>query len=79
MGYQAASHAVAGAVAEGNVGAGAGAGVGKIHGILCAMRGGVGSASVTLGDVVARAIVSGVRAATALPNLPAACDFGGEP
>src|SRR5207244_636155 len=49
MGYEAAARAVAGAVAEGSVGAGAGASVGKIHGIARAMRGGIGRASVRPG------------------------------
>ena len=58
MGYEAATRAVASAVAEGSVGAGAGASVGKIHGIARAMRGGIGSASVRLGDVVVGALVA---------------------
>src|SRR3989454_738130 len=59
MGYEAAARAVAGAVAEGSVGAGAGASVGKIHGIARAMRGGIGSASVRLGEIVVGALVAG--------------------
>ena len=47
-GYEAAAGASAEAVAEGNVGAGAGATVGKMRGIAMAMKGGVGTASVTL-------------------------------
>jgi L-aminopeptidase/D-esterase-like protein len=58
MGYEAAARAVAGPVAEGSVGAGAGASVGKIHGIARAMRGGVGSASARLGEVVVGALVA---------------------
>src|SRR5206468_487940 len=58
MGYEAAARAVAGAVAEGSVGAGAGASVGKIHGIARAMRGGIGSASVRLGEIVVGALVA---------------------
>jgi L-aminopeptidase/D-esterase-like protein len=58
MGYEAAGRAVAGPVAEGSVGAGAGASVGKIHGIARAMRGGVGSASARLGEVVVGALVA---------------------
>ena len=57
MGYEAAARAVASPMAEGSVGAGAGASVGKIHGIARAMRGGVGSASVRLGEVVVGALV----------------------
>jgi L-aminopeptidase/D-esterase-like protein len=58
MGYEAASRAAAGPVAEGNVGAGTGASVGKIHGRPQAMRGGIGSASVRLDDVVVGALVA---------------------
>jgi L-aminopeptidase/D-esterase-like protein len=58
MGYEAASRAVAGPVAEGNVGAGTGASVGKIHGRPRAMRGGIGSASVRLGEVIVGALVA---------------------
>ena len=47
-GYRAASHASTETSAEGNVGAGAGATVGKIRGMSRAMRGGVGTASITL-------------------------------
>ncbi|MYI07686.1 MAG: P1 family peptidase [Gemmatimonadetes bacterium] len=47
-GYEAASAASTGAVAEGSVGAGAGATVGKLRGIGRAMKGGVGTASITL-------------------------------
>ena len=47
-GYEAASGASTGAVAEGNVGAGAGATVGKLRGMASAMKGGVGTASITL-------------------------------
>jgi L-aminopeptidase/D-esterase-like protein len=44
--------------AEGSVGAGAGATVGKLHGIERAMRGGLGSASVTVGGITVGAIVA---------------------
>ena len=47
-GYRAATGASDGAVAEGNVGAGAGATVGKTQGLGRAMKGGVGTASITL-------------------------------
>ena len=43
---------------EGNVGAGTGASVGKLFGITRAMRGGIGSASVEVGDAVVGAIVA---------------------
>lgn len=49
-GYQAAERAGTGPVAEGSVGAGAGATVGKLAGLDRAMRGGIGTASVTLAD-----------------------------
>lgn len=47
-GYEAAAAATAGPVAEGSVGAGAGATVGKMRGMAGAMKGGVGTSSVTL-------------------------------
>lgn len=44
--------------AQGNVGAGAGASVGKLFGIERAMRGGIGSASVTVAGVTVGALVA---------------------
>lgn len=44
--------------AEGNVGAGAGATLGKLFGIGRAMKGGIGSASVTVGGVTVGALVA---------------------
>lgn len=58
MGYEAAARAAGGAVAEGSVGAGLGATVGKLHRLERAMRGGVGSASVRVGDAVVGALVA---------------------
>lgn len=58
MGYQAAAAATPGPVAEGSVGAGTGATVGKLHRVARAMRGGIGSASVRLGEVVVGALVA---------------------
>jgi len=58
MGYRAASAAVGGPVVEGSVGAGTGATVGKLHGIARAMRGGIGSASARIGEVVVGALVA---------------------
>jgi L-aminopeptidase/D-esterase-like protein len=58
MGEQAAATATAGPVAEGNVGAGTGASVGKLRHRPCAMRGGLGTASVRLGGVVVGALVA---------------------
>ena len=62
-GYQAAQRATEGPVAEGNVGAGAGATVGKMAGRARAMKGGLGSAAVTLpnGIVVAALVAVNAR------------------
>jgi L-aminopeptidase/D-esterase-like protein len=59
-GYQAAIAANAGPVAEGNVGAGAGASVGKLFGMDAAMKTGLGTASMRVGntDIVVGAIVA---------------------
>jgi L-aminopeptidase/D-esterase-like protein len=56
--YKACTAASAGPVAEGNVGAGAGATVGKMHRGrgFGGMKGGLGTASLTLGDVVIGAL-----------------------
>lgn len=58
MGRAAASAAVEGEPAEGNVGAGTGATVGKLHRIERAMRGGLGCAVVDGGGFVAGAIMA---------------------
>ena len=50
MGIKACESASDATVAEGNVGAGTGATIGKIFGMKNAMKGGVGSASLTLGN-----------------------------
>lgn len=57
-GYQACVAASHNAPAEGNVGAGAGALVGKVFGLERAMRGGIGSASVTVDGITVGAIVA---------------------
>ena len=58
-GYRAAVGATAGPVGSGSVGAGAGATVGKLAGMGRAMKGGVGSASITLpGGLVVAALVA---------------------
>ncbi len=58
-GYRAAGGATGGPVESGSVGAGAGATVGKLAGMGRAMKGGVGSASVTLpGGLVVAALVA---------------------
>jgi L-aminopeptidase/D-esterase-like protein len=57
-GYRAAVAATAGAVAEGNVGAGSGATIGKLAGRERAMRGGLGTSSITTpGGLVVAALV----------------------
>jgi L-aminopeptidase/D-esterase-like protein len=58
-GYQAASHASAGPIEDGSVGAGAGATVGKFAGGGRAMKGGIGSTSLTTSDgLIVGAIVA---------------------
>jgi L-aminopeptidase/D-esterase-like protein len=57
-GYEACRAASTRAPAEGNVGAGAGAAVGKMFGIERAMKGGIGSASITVDGVTVGAIVA---------------------
>jgi len=57
-GYQACLTASRNATAEGNVGAGAGALVGKLFGLQRAMRGGIGSASITVDGITVGAIVA---------------------
>ena len=57
-GYAACDAATADAVTEGNVGAGAGASVGKLFGIDRAMRGGIGSASISVGGITVAALVA---------------------
>lgn len=59
-GYKACQAATAERVVEGNVGAGAGAAIGKMFGMKQAMKSGVGSASVRVGDtgIVVGAIVA---------------------
>ncbi len=56
MGYRAAAAAQNGPVAEGSVGAGTGATVGKLYGVTNAMKGGVGTASEMLGEIVVGAL-----------------------
>ncbi len=57
-GYRAASEATSDTVVEGNVGAGAGATIGKTAGLDHAMKGGLGTSSYRVGDVVVGAIVA---------------------
>ena len=56
-GYRACQSASAQAPQQGNVGAGAGALVGKLYGMQRAMRGGVGTASVTVDGVIVAALI----------------------
>ena len=62
-GYEAASRATEDTPAEGNVGAGAGATVGKIRGSARAMKGGIGTASITLGSGLTVGAIVAVNAA----------------
>ncbi|WP_287743778.1 P1 family peptidase [Diaphorobacter sp.] len=57
-GYAACAAATCEPPAEGNVGAGAGAVVGKMFGLQHAMKGGVGTASVTVAGVTVGAIIA---------------------
>lgn len=57
-GYQACRAASRNAPADGNVGAGAGALVGKVFGLERAMRGGIGSASITVDGITVGAIIA---------------------
>ena len=61
-GYSAAAAASAGPVEEGNVGAGAGATIGKMMGMERAMKGGIGSAAITLPDGLVVAALVAVNA-----------------
>ena len=56
-GYAACAAASSADPVEGNVGAGTGASVGKMFGIARAMKGGVGTASVTVGGVTVGALI----------------------
>lgn len=62
-GYQAAKAATSGPVAEGSIGAGAGATVGKLGGLDRAMKGGIGSAALTMPDGLIVAAIVAVNAA----------------
>lgn len=66
MGAQAAAAASDAAVAEGNIGAGTGATVGKIFGMKQAMKSGIGTFSLTLGNGV---IVAALVAVNALGDV----------
>ena len=57
-GYIASMNASTRNTEQGNVGAGAGATVGKLYGIHRAMKGGIGTASVTVGKITVGALVA---------------------
>jgi L-aminopeptidase/D-esterase-like protein len=57
-GYRACELASTKAPAEGNVGAGTGAAVGKVFGIARAMKGGIGTASVTVEGITVGALIA---------------------
>ena len=57
-GYAACRNAAAGAVAEGNVGAGAGATIGKMLGPGRAMKAGIGTCSIRAGELIVAALVA---------------------
>ena len=57
-GYRACAAASTRRVAQGSIGAGAGAVVGKVFGLQRGMRGGIGSASLTVGAVTVGALVA---------------------
>ena len=57
-GYAACAAASSDAPTQGNVGAGAGATVGKLFGMAHAMKGGIGSAAVTLNGVTVGALIA---------------------
>lgn len=58
MGYRACINASGSIVGEGSVGAGTGASVGKLFGIKQAMKGGLGTASITASGVTVGALVA---------------------
>jgi L-aminopeptidase/D-esterase-like protein len=62
MGYQACRNATSDPPAEGNVGAGTGATVGKILGIQHAMKSGIGSAAIEIGDGLIVGAIAAVNA-----------------
>ena len=62
-GYEACGEAASGPVAEGSVGAGTGATVGKVLGMDRAVKGGLGTASVDLGDGLIVGAIVAVNAA----------------
>jgi len=68
-GYKACKAATTERVAEGNVGAGAGATVGKLFGMDRAMKGGLGAASIRLGDGKSSLTVGAIVAVNAVGDV----------
>ena len=68
-GYKACKAATTDAPAEGSVGAGAGATVGKLFGMDRAMKGGIGSASIKLGDEKSSLTVGAIVAVNAVGDV----------
>ncbi len=68
-GYKACKAATTGAPAEGNAGAGAGATVGKLFGPGRAMKGGVGTASIKLGEGKTSLTVGAIVAVNAVGDV----------
>ena len=68
-GYRAAAAAASGPVAEGNVGAGAGATIGKFGGGGGAMKGGLGTASITVPAGADRLVVGAIVAVNAVGDV----------
>lgn len=62
MGYRACLAATSGPIEEGSIGVGTGATVGKLKGIECAMKGGVGTSSLSLADGLAVGALVAVNA-----------------
>ncbi len=69
MGERAAAAANDGPVVEGAVGAGTGATVGKLHGMKCAMKSGIGSGCVWLDGELAGVRVAALAAVNALGDV----------
>ncbi len=69
MGEAAAAAATDGPVKEGAIGAGTGASVGKVFGRAQAMKGGIGSYTVSLGGAYAKVLVSALAAVNALGDV----------
>jgi len=68
-GYKACKAASTSAPAEGNVGAGAGATVGKLFGSNRAMKGGIGTASITIGEAASSLTVGAIVAVNAVGDV----------